>query len=107
MAVYDDIYRLGTAAALTVASAAGAAVSTAIFGTETYAIALSFPGSTSSTGGVRVKIVSPTEAAVSSTADFFLPANWVEKIKVSAGQRASLISNDAGTPSVTVVELTK
>jgi len=63
MAVYDDIYRLGTAAALTVASAAGAAVSTAIFGTETYAIAISFPGSTSSTGGVRVQIVSPTEAS--------------------------------------------
>ena len=60
MAVYDDIYRLGTAAALTVASAGGAAVSTSIFGTETYAIALSFPGSTSSTGGVRVKIVDPS-----------------------------------------------
>jgi len=107
MAVYDDIYRLGTAAALTVSSAAGAAVSTAIFGTETYAIALSFPGSTSSTSGVRVKIVDPQTSAVSSTADFLLPANWVEKIKVSPGQRLSAISNDAGTPSVTVVELTK
>src|SRR5215472_6285270 len=31
-----------------------------------------------------------------------LPANWVEPIKVSPGQRASLISNDAGTPSVTI-----
>ena len=59
MAVYDDIYRLGTAAALTVASAAGAAVSTAIFGTETYAIAISFPGSTSSTSGVGSKSWTP------------------------------------------------
>jgi hypothetical protein len=31
----------------------------------------------------------------------------VEKIKVRAGQRASLISNDAGTPFVSIVELTK
>jgi hypothetical protein len=107
MAVFDDLYRLGAAAALTVASAAGAAVSTGVFGTETYAIALSFPGSTSSTSGVRIKIVDPSTSVVTSTGDFLLPANWVEKIKVSPGQRLSALSNDAGTPSLSIVELTK
>jgi len=104
---YDDIYRLGTAQALAVASAGGAAVSTSIFGTQTHAIAMSYPGSTSSTGGIRVKVIDVGGAAVSSTTDFLLPANWVEKIIVNPGQRASLISNDAGTPSVSIVELTK
>jgi hypothetical protein len=105
--VYDDIYRLGTAQALAVASVGGAAVSTSIFGTQTHAIAMSFPGSTSSTGGERVKVIDVGGAAVSSTTDFLLPAKWVEKIIVNPGQRLSAISNDAGTPSVSVVEPTK
>jgi hypothetical protein len=84
-----------------------AAVSTSIFGIQTHAIAISFPGSTSSTGGVRVKVIDVGAAAVSSTTDFLLPANWVEKIIVNPGQRASIISNDAGVPSISIVELTK
>jgi len=106
MTAFGDIYRLGTAAALTVASVPVLRFQLQFSGL-TYAIALSFPGSTSSTSGVRIKIVDPATSAVSSTADFLLPPNWVEKLKVSPGQRASLISNDAGTPSVSIVELTK
>ncbi|MGB7937074.1 MAG: hypothetical protein WCF72_00370, partial [Pseudolabrys sp.] len=63
MAFDDSIWRLGAARALTVASAAGAAVSTTVFGTETYAIELAFPGSTSSTGGVRIAVIDVGAAA--------------------------------------------
>ena len=64
---YDTIWRLGAAQALAVASVGGAAASSSAFGAQTYAIELSFPASTSSTAGCRVAVVSPTDAAVSST----------------------------------------
>jgi hypothetical protein len=35
-----------------------------------------------------------------------LPANWVEGVKVTPGQRVSAISNDAGTFSLFITELT-
>jgi hypothetical protein len=100
-------WRLGSALALAVASAAGAAVSTTVFGTETYAVQLCFPGSTSSTGGCRVAVIDIGGAAVSSTQGTLLPANSVYVAKVTPGQRVSAISNDAGTFSLSVTELTK
>jgi hypothetical protein len=51
------------------------------FGTQTYAIQLSYPGSTSSTGGCRIAIVSPNDNAVSSTQGTLLPPNWVEVVR--------------------------
>src|SRR5262245_12257392 len=99
-------FRLGTVQTLTVASAAGAAVSTAVFGAQTYAIRLTFPNVASSTVGIRYKIVSPNEAAVTSNGDALLPGNLIEIVKVTAGQRVSAISNDALTPTLNVVELT-
>src|ERR1700745_3869416 len=107
MANFDDsLWRLGAAQAVAVNSVAGAAASTTAFANETYAIMVSFPGSTSSTGGCRVAVVDST-AAVSSTAGTLLPANWVQTYKVTSGQRVSAISNDAGTFSLSVTELTK
>ena len=103
---YDTIWRLGAAQALAVASVGGAAASSSAFGAQTYAIELSFPGSASSTGGCRVAVVSPTDAAVSSTQGTFSP-NWIQEIKVTPGQRVSAISNDAGTFSLSITELTK
>jgi hypothetical protein len=97
MAAYQE-KRLAVSQALTVASAAGAAVSTTIFGSETYAIA--FPDSVSSTGGMRIAVIDVGAAVVSSTTGTFLPANWIQNFKVSPGQRVSVISNDAGTPSL-------
>ena len=105
--VFDSIWRLAAAQALSVASAAGAAVSTTIVGSQTYAVSLSFPGSVSSTGGCRVAVVSPGDSAVSSTQGALLPPNWIQEIKVTPGQRVSAISNDAGTFSLSVTELTK
>ena len=106
MAAYQE-KRLAASQALTVASAAGAAVSTTIFGSETYAIACSFPGSVSSTGGMRIAVIDVGAAVVSSTTGTFLPANWIQNFKVSPGQRVSVISNDAGTPSLSTTELTR
>jgi hypothetical protein len=51
MSVYDDLWRLSTAQALAVASVGGAAASSSVFGTQTYAVQLAYPGSTSSTAG--------------------------------------------------------
>jgi ABC-type cobalamin transport system permease subunit len=64
---FDNVWRLSTAQALAVASVGGAAASSSAFGTQTYAIQLAYPGSTSSTGGCRIAIVSPNDNAVSST----------------------------------------
>jgi len=108
MPVYDDAtWRLGTSAALSVSSTAGAAASSAVFGAETFAIALAFPGSVSSTGGVRIAIIDVGGSAVSSTSGTLLPPNWYQQFKVTPGQRVSAISNDAGTPSLSITELTK
>jgi hypothetical protein len=77
----------------------------AVFGTATYSIQLSFPGSVSSTSGCRIAIVDPG-GAVSSTQGTLLPANWVYQCTVTPGQRVSAISNDAGTFSLSITELT-
>jgi hypothetical protein len=103
---FDDVWRLSTAQALAVASVGGAAASSAALGAQTYAVRLCYPGSTSSTGGCRIAIVSPNDNAVSSTAGTLLPANWLQTVKVTPGQRVSAISNDAGTPSLNIIELT-
>jgi hypothetical protein len=97
----------GTAQALAVASVGGAAASSAAFGTQTYAIQVAFPGSVFSTGGCRIAIVSPNDNAVSSTAGALIPANFPTRYRVTPGQRVSAISNDAGTFSLSIVELTK
>lgn len=105
---FSELYRLSTPQSVALQSAGGAAVSCAAFAAETFAVALSFPGSVSSTGGVRIKVISnASDAAVTSNNDFFLPANWIEKILVTPKQKISAISNDAGTPSLMITELTK
>lgn len=104
---FGDIWRLGASQNLAVNSAAGAATSTALFGTETYAVQLNFPGSTSSTGGVRVAFGNAAEGPVANSTSALLSANYPFIVKVTPGQRLSAISNDAGTPSLNIVQLTK
>ncbi len=66
------------------------------------------PGSVSSTGGCRVALLdNASTAAVSSTSGALIPANWVETLKVTPGQKISAISNDAGTFNLNITELTK
>ena len=106
MSAYDFVWRLGAAQALAVQSVGGAAQSTTVFGTQTYAVQICFPGSTSSTGGCRIAVIDGT-TAVSSTAGTLIPANWIAPVKVTPGQRISAISNDAGTFSLSITELLK
>jgi hypothetical protein len=103
---YDNQFRLGTAVALAVASVGGAAASSGAFSAQCYNIQLAYPGSTSSTGGCRIAIVSPNDSAVSSTAGTLLPPNTIAVFRCSPGQRVSAISNDAGTFSLSITELT-
>jgi hypothetical protein len=105
MASFDNFWRLGTAQAVAVASVGGAAESSAAFGTQTFAVQEAYPGSTSSTGGCRIAIVDPG-VTVSSTAGTLLPPNSVQVYRCSPGQRVSAISNDAGTFSLSITELT-
>jgi hypothetical protein len=56
--------------------------------------------------GCRIAIVSPNDNAVSSSAGTLLPANWIDVFRCSPGQRVSAISNDAGTFSLSITELT-
>jgi len=78
MTYFDDSnWRLGTAASLAVNSVGGAVASTTVFGAETFAVMLCFPGSMSSTGGCRIAVVDPG-GAVSSTQGTLLPANWMQ-----------------------------
>lgn len=104
---YDDIYRIATSRDLAVDSVGGAVASSTVFGSQTYAVMLSWPGSTSSTAGVRVAIIDAAGAAVSSTQGALLPPSWVQVYRCTPGQRVSVISNDAGKPNLNIVELTK
>lgn len=104
---YDDIYRIISSRDMAVASVGGAVASSTVFGTQTYAVELCYPGSTSSTGGLRIAIIDVAGAAVSSTQGALLPPSWKQVYKCTPGQRVSAISNDAGVANLNIVELTK
>ena len=102
---FDNVWRLSTAQALAVASVGGAAASSSAFGNQTYVIQATYPGSVSSTGGCRIAIVDPG-ITVSSTQGTLLPPNTIFAARCTPGQRVSAISNDAGTFSLSITELT-
>jgi hypothetical protein len=107
--ISHDVYRQITGVDISPGSSGGAAASTSVFDTQTYAVRLIAAGpvsSVSGSAGIRYKIVTDGDV-VSSTADTLLPLNWVETVKVTPGQRVSAIGNDAGASyKLTVVELT-
>ena len=97
-----DIWRMLSSRNLAYNSTGGAAASTTSVGSQTYAVQLSYPGSTSSTGGLHVLI---GDAPVADSTSPFLPANWVQVWKITPGQKISAISNDAGTGTLNITEL--
>jgi hypothetical protein len=105
MAKYDNQFRLGTAAALAVASVGGAAASSGAISQNIFNIQLAYPGSASSTGGCRIAVVDPG-TTVSPTAGTLLPPNTITVVRCSPGQGVSAISNAAGTFSLSITELT-
>jgi hypothetical protein len=105
---FADLYRLGATQSVALNSAAGAGVSCAAFGTQTYAVYLAWTGSPSSTGGVLIKVIDPTSSAVDSTTGTLIPSTKpAATIKVSPHQQISAISADAATPVLRITELTK
>lgn len=100
-------WKLGASANLAVASTGGTAVSTAVFGAQTYAVMVNFPGSTSSTHGVHIKFGNATEAPVADSTSPLIFGCQNNIFAVTPGQRLSAISNDAGTPTLNIVQLTK
>jgi hypothetical protein len=96
-------FRAGTVTNLSYSTSAGAAVSTAGFGAQTYWISLTAPGALTSTGGVRYLIDSAPVATTSNGA--LLPFNWTEIVRISPGQKLSAVSNDGVAGTLVVVEL--
>jgi hypothetical protein len=100
---FHDAYRSGTVTNLTYATSAGAAVSTAGFGAQTYWISLTAPGALTSTGGARYLI---GKAPVATTSNgVLLPLNWTEIVRVGPGEQLSAVSNDGVAGTLVVVEL--
>lgn len=100
-------YRLGTSRTLAVNSTGGAAVSTAVLGSEIYFVRLLAQGGVVlSTAGVRVAIGNAAEAPVADSTSALLMVNWPDVFKITPGQRISAIGNDGGTYTLNVVELT-
>lgn len=100
-------YRLGTSRNLAVNSTGGAAVSTAVLGSEIYFVRLLAKGGTVlSTAGVRVAVGNAIEAPAADSTSALLTVDFPEVFKVTPGQRISAIGNDGGTYTLNVVELT-
>jgi hypothetical protein len=104
MTAFHDAYRHKTTQNVSYAAAGGASVQSTAFGSQTYAIRVCSVGVVSATiDGVRIAVGdNPTAAATSA----LLPANWVEIIKCSPGQKIAVLGNNTGTGTVNVVELT-
>jgi hypothetical protein len=105
-AKHIDYRPTGDATTLSVASAGGSAVSTAVFGVQVRAVQLAGFGTLTSTSGIRVKFADVSDSVVSSTANMAIPVNVVVTYKVSPGQRVSAIANDAATYQLVVQPLT-
>jgi hypothetical protein len=100
---FHDAYRSGTVTNLTYATSAGAAVSTAGFGTQTRYISLTAPGAATTTGGCRYLTGKGVVAATTNGA--LLPFNWTQVVKVTPGEQLSTVSNDGVAGTLVVVEL--
>lgn len=103
---HDCYFVNGDSQTLAVASAAGTVVSTTALGNQTYAIQLVANGIVSSTGGVRVKIAAATDSVVSSTLGAMVPFNFPITYKVNPGQIVMALSNNTGSCTLVVTELT-
>jgi len=104
---HSDIFYIdGDSQTLSVVSAGGATVSTSILGSQTKAIQCVALGSVTSTSGVRIKVVSPADSAVSSTVSCVLFCNVIATYKCVPGQRVSAIGNDGAAYQLIVTPLT-
>jgi len=106
MSFDQTIWRaVSTGVNITVGSSGGTATSTAAFSAQTYAVQLCHVNSnTGSTSGIHVLFGT---APVATSTAMLLPPNFPYIAKVGPGEKLSALSNDAQTPILNVVELTK
>lgn len=96
-------FRQGASQNVAYASSGGASAASSAFGSQTYAIRVSAPGSLSATVGVRIQVGDGTPTATATSP--LLPANWVEYIIVTPGQKIAALSNDSVSGNLSVTEL--
>lgn len=103
---YDDVYRQIAVSTLAINSAGGAVTSIQSVGAQTYVVDLVINGATTSTSGARIGI-GDLATSVTSTVGSFLPTNWIQRYKVTPGQKIAAISNDGQTANLSITELSK
>lgn len=90
-----DAARLSTVNNVVIATTSTAVASSA-FGTQTYVVRVAAPAA------CFIKVAT---APTATTTDTFVPANWVEYVKVNPGEKISAYS--ATLQTVSVVEVTQ
>ena|SRR5215211_155963 len=95
--------RQGASQNVAFAAAGGASAASVAFGTQTYQIRVVF---VSGTAGAAVRIVVGDGTPVATATSTLLPAGWIEMLTVSPGQKIAVLSNDVGTGSLNVTEMT-
>jgi hypothetical protein len=98
-----DAYRHKTQANVAYNAAGGGSTQSSAFGSQTYWIRVCAVGVVDSTNnGVRISVGdNPTASSTSA----LLPLNWPDYIKCTPGQKIAVLSNAAGTGSLSVTEL--
>lgn len=94
--------RLGASQNLAFNAAGGASVASTAFGVQTYQVRVSFTGAAGN--GARITVGDGTPVA--GAASTLLPANWVEYITVTPGQKLAAISDTATAGTLSITEIT-
>lgn len=100
---FHDAFVEGASQNVAFAAAGGASAASTAFGSQTRYLRLCFVGVVSATAGARYVVGdgTPTAAATST----LLPPNWVQYVACNPGQKVAVISNDATTGSLSIVEM--
>jgi hypothetical protein len=96
-------YRSGAAQNVAYATSGGVSAATTAFASQTYMIRISSPGVLTSSVGVRYVVGDGTPTATATSS--FLPANWVEYVVCTPGQKLAALSNDNISGNLSVTEL--
>lgn len=108
MSAFDDLWRIVSIKSLAVNSAGGATTSTTSVAAQTRAVELVFPAIVASTTGCRFMISDMAADSITSTTGALLPPNWVQRYKITPGQKVQAISADGSAiPGLIIHELTK
>lgn len=100
MAMFHDVFNMGSTAAQQVAIGAASAASSA-FGAQTYYLRLCFTGTVGQACHYLISDGTPTALSTST----LLPSNWVEYVKCNPGQKIAVIQDGTTTGNLNVTEI--